>query len=61
MSDESFTIEKSVADWAAELGPDNRIIAGRWWSAADIGRPLVSLARAALVAAATHWPEWKQQ
>jgi len=30
--------------WATELGADNRIIAGHWWSAADAGRPLVSLA-----------------
>jgi putative ABC transport system permease protein len=30
--------------WSAQLGDDNRIIAGRWWSAADVGKPLVSLA-----------------
>jgi len=30
--------------WSDELGDDNRIIAGQWWSAADKGRPLVSLA-----------------
>ncbi|HLW25989.1 MAG TPA: FtsX-like permease family protein, partial [Steroidobacteraceae bacterium] len=30
--------------WATELGADNRIIAGQWWSAADAGKPLVSLA-----------------
>lgn len=30
--------------WAAELGDDNRIVAGRWWSADDAGKPLVSLA-----------------
>jgi putative ABC transport system permease protein len=30
--------------WSSELGDDNRIIAGRWWSAADAGKPLVSLA-----------------
>ena len=30
--------------WSAELGDDNHIIAGRWWSAADTGKPLVSLA-----------------
>ncbi|HET7197042.1 MAG TPA: FtsX-like permease family protein [Burkholderiales bacterium] len=30
--------------WATELGPDNRIIAGSWWTAADAGKPLVSLA-----------------
>ena len=30
--------------WSFELGDDNRIIAGRWFSAADAGQPLVSLA-----------------
>jgi len=30
--------------WAAELGPDNRIIAGQWWGPEDSGKPLVSLA-----------------
>ncbi len=30
--------------WTAELGDDNQIVAGRWWGAADFGRPLVSLA-----------------
>jgi putative ABC transport system permease protein len=30
--------------WAAELGPDNRIVAGNWWGPQDAGKPLVSLA-----------------
>ncbi len=30
--------------WSNELGDDNHIIAGRWWSVADAGQPLVSLA-----------------
>jgi putative ABC transport system permease protein len=30
--------------WSYELGDDNRIIAGRWWTRADAGTPLVSLA-----------------
>jgi putative ABC transport system permease protein len=30
--------------WSAELGDDNRIIAGRWWSAADTGQSMVSIA-----------------
>jgi len=30
--------------WSAELGDDNRIIAGHWWTKADLGKPLVSLA-----------------
>jgi putative ABC transport system permease protein len=29
--------------WQQDLGDDNRIIAGRWWSAEDIGQPLVSI------------------
>jgi putative ABC transport system permease protein len=40
----NFATREQNLTWAAELGPDNRIIAGRWWSAADAGRPLVSLA-----------------
>jgi len=30
--------------WTDELGDDNRVVSGRWWSAADHGKPLVSLA-----------------
>lgn len=30
--------------WAAELGDDNRVVAGRWWTKEDFGKPLVSLA-----------------
>jgi putative ABC transport system permease protein len=30
--------------WTDELGNDNRIVAGRWWTAAEHGKPLVSLA-----------------
>ena len=30
--------------WSAELGDDNRIVAGRWWRPEDSGMPLVSLA-----------------
>lgn len=30
--------------WSAELGDDNRVIAGHWWTQADAGKPLVSLA-----------------
>ncbi len=35
--------EQNFTD-AAVLGSSNRILAGRWWSAADAGRPLVSVA-----------------
>jgi putative ABC transport system permease protein len=43
-SEESFATREQNLTWAAELGADNRIVAGRWWSAADAGQPLVSLA-----------------
>ncbi|HYB33069.1 MAG TPA: FtsX-like permease family protein [Steroidobacteraceae bacterium] len=43
-SEEGFATREQNLTWTAELGPDNRIIAGRWWTAADAGRPLVSLA-----------------
>ena len=29
--------------WAARLMEDNQLVAGRWWSAADYGKPLVSI------------------
>jgi putative ABC transport system permease protein len=30
--------------WSAELGNDNRIVAGRWWREGDVSQPLVSIA-----------------
>jgi len=42
--EESFATREQNLTWAAELGPDNRIIAGHWWASADFGKPLVSLA-----------------
>jgi putative ABC transport system permease protein len=42
--EDNFATREQNLTWAAELGEDNRIIAGRWWSAADAGKPLVSLA-----------------
>jgi putative ABC transport system permease protein len=42
--EDNFATREQNLTWATELGPDNRIIAGHWWSAADAGRPLVSLA-----------------
>jgi putative ABC transport system permease protein len=42
--EDNFATREQNLTWAAELGPDNRVVAGRWWSAADAGRPLVSLA-----------------
>jgi putative ABC transport system permease protein len=43
-SEESFATREQNLTWASELGPDNRIIAGHWFTPADVGKPLVSLA-----------------
>jgi putative ABC transport system permease protein len=43
-AEESFATREQNLTWAEELGADNRIVAGRWWSPADAGQPLVSLA-----------------
>jgi putative ABC transport system permease protein len=42
--EESFATREQNLTWSDELGADNRIIAGHWWTRADIGKPLVSLA-----------------
>jgi len=39
-----FAEREQNLSWSGELGSDNRILAGRWWSPADYGKPLVSLA-----------------
>ncbi|MGA7824141.1 MAG: FtsX-like permease family protein [Steroidobacteraceae bacterium] len=41
---ENFATREQNLTWTAELGADNRIIAGHWWTPADFGKPLVSLA-----------------
>lgn len=38
-----FADREQNITWTDELGADNRIIAGQWFTAADRGRPLVSL------------------
>lgn len=30
--------------WSEDLGADNKVVEGRWWTAADSGKPLVSIA-----------------
>jgi putative ABC transport system permease protein len=42
--EEGFATREQNLTWTTDLGPDNRIIAGQWWTAADAGKPLVSLA-----------------
>jgi putative ABC transport system permease protein len=39
-----FAEREQNLTWTTELGDDNRISAGRWWSADDVGKPLVSVA-----------------
>jgi putative ABC transport system permease protein len=41
--EDNATREQNLS-WAAELGPDNRVVAGKWWGPDDAGKPLVSLA-----------------
>jgi putative ABC transport system permease protein len=41
---ENFATREQNLTWSAQPGADNRIIAGQWWTAADFGKPLVSLA-----------------
>ncbi len=40
---EEFANREQNLTWSAALGADNRIVAGRWWTAADDGQPLVSI------------------
>jgi putative ABC transport system permease protein len=40
---ENFATREQNLTWATDPGADNRIIAGEWWTAADYGKPLVSL------------------
>jgi putative ABC transport system permease protein len=42
-SGRSFLEREQNLTWSEELMPDNQLIEGRWWSAADRGKPLVSI------------------
>jgi putative ABC transport system permease protein len=41
---DNFATREQNLTWTSELGADNRIVAGKWWSKADFGKPLASLA-----------------
>jgi putative ABC transport system permease protein len=41
---EGFAGREQNLTWAEEIGPDNRITAGHWFTAAEAGQPLVSVA-----------------
>ena len=40
---EEFANREQNLTWSATLGADNRVVAGRWWTPADDGQPLVSI------------------
>ena len=39
----SFLEREQNLTWSARLPEDNQLLAGRWWSAQDAGKPLVSI------------------
>ncbi len=41
---EGFADREQNLTWSATLGAGNRVVAGRWWTPEDYGKPLVSLA-----------------
>ncbi len=41
---DGFARREQNLSWSAQLGEGNRVIAGRWFDAADVGKPLVSVA-----------------
>jgi len=41
---ENFAAREQNLTWESELGADNSVVEGRWWTRADFGKPLVSLA-----------------
>jgi putative ABC transport system permease protein len=42
-SGRSFIEREQNLTWSQDLMPDNQLIAGRWWTDADKGKPLVSI------------------
>jgi putative ABC transport system permease protein len=43
-NEDNFATREQNLTWSDELGADNRVLAGHWWTRADFGQPLVSLA-----------------
>lgn len=41
--DENFATREQNLTWTTDLGSDNRVVAGHWWTRAEIGKPLVSV------------------
>jgi putative ABC transport system permease protein len=41
---QNFAEREQNLTWASELQQDNKLVAGRWWTAADAGKPWVSVA-----------------
>jgi putative ABC transport system permease protein len=41
---EGFARRDQNITWQADVGEENRVVEGRWWTAADAGKPLVSIA-----------------
>jgi putative ABC transport system permease protein len=42
-SGKNFLEREQNLTWSANLMPDNQLVAGRWWTKADAGKPLVSI------------------
>src|SRR6185369_5726225 len=42
---EGFAGREQNLTWATEIGPDNRITEGHWFTAAEAGQPLISVAK----------------
>jgi len=40
---ENFATREQNLTWTTDLGSDNRVVAGHWWTQADLGKPLVSV------------------
>ena len=41
---DNFATREQNLTWTTQLGADNRVVAGNWFTQADVGKPLVSIA-----------------